>query len=385
MNVLRRLPTRRLLALCAAVVALAAGGVAVGSALAGGGPAPPHRPLPVAIRAALAGGSVPGISARIEFTNRLLDLSGIEGASPLLTGATGRLWAAPGRRLRLELQSDRGDVEVVSDGRSFSVYDPRSHTAYRGALPPERARDRRRATLPTLGEIRRALSQVARHAFLAGPSPGTLAGRPAYTVRLSPRPRAGLLGAVELAWDAANGVPLRAAVFARGDSQPVLELKATDVTYGPVAVAVFAISPPPGTRVVRVDAPRGAQRSRPHRRTGRPPTLAAVRRALPFALSAPARLEGRALRGVHLLGRRGALLTYGDDLGGFLVVERRAEAPTRGRQAPANLGRVDVNGIAGQELATPLGTLVRFRRRGVAYTVVGLVPPSVAAGAARGL
>jgi hypothetical protein len=49
------------------------------------------------------------------------------------------------------------------------------------------------------------------------------------------------------------------------------------------------------------------------------------------------------------------------------------------------LGHVDVNGVAGQELATPLGTLVRFSRGGVDYTVVGLVPPAVTAGAARGL
>src|SRR5205807_2417443 len=102
----------------------------------------------------------------ISFTNRLVDLSGMEGATPLLTGASGRLWAAPGRRLRLELQSDRGDVEVVSNGRSFTLYDPASKTAYRGTLPPERARPKRRETLPSLTEIRRALGQVTQHAFL---------------------------------------------------------------------------------------------------------------------------------------------------------------------------------------------------------------------------
>jgi outer membrane lipoprotein-sorting protein len=395
MSFLRRLPTRQLIGLCAAVAILAAGGVVVGSAIAGGGPAPPPRALPVAVRDALGGGSVPGVSARISFTNRLVNLSGMEGTrtTPLLTGASGRLWAAPGRRLRLELQSDGGDVEVVSNGRTFTVYEPSSHTAYRGALPPAHARSKRAGSadaLPTLAEIRRALGQVAQHAFVGRAQPGTLAGRPDYTVRLSPRPRAGLLGAAELAWDAANGTPLRLAVYARGDSSPVLELKATDVSYEPIAQSVFAIAPPAGTKIVNVQTPRGARESRARpRRSRAPSTLPTVRRAVPFALSAPTRLQGRALRGVHLVGRgtkAGALLTYGDNLGGFAVLERRTDAHAGAtRNTTARLGRVDVNGVSGQELATPLGTLVRFSRGGVDYTVVGLVPPAVAAGAARGL
>jgi outer membrane lipoprotein-sorting protein len=394
MSFLRRLPTSRLIALCAAVVVLAAGGVAVGSAVAGGGPAPPPRALPQAVRAALAARPVPGISARISFTNRLLNLSGVDGAGPLLTGASGRLWAAPGRRLRLELQSDRGDVQVVSDGRSFMLYDVPARTAYRGTLPPPDASRKRTGAeqLPTIAEIQRAIGQVAQHAFVGAPQPGTLAGRAAYTVQLSPRPRAGLLGAVQVAWDAANGVPLRLAVFARGDSRPVLALEATDVAYDPIADSTFAINPPAGTKIVKVDTPqRSTKADRTRDRAHHPPSgLATVRRAVRFPLAAPARLQGRALRDAHLVGRgakAGALLVYGDDLGGFVVLERRADAKAAGQagNGPANLARVNVNGIAGQQLATPLGTFLRFRRAGVDYTVVGLVPPAVAAGAARGL
>ena len=42
------------------------------------------------------------------------------------------------------------------------------------------------------------------------------AGQPAYTVRIAPKHDGGLLGAAELAWDAARGVPLRVAVYAAG-------------------------------------------------------------------------------------------------------------------------------------------------------------------------
>ena len=42
-------------------------------------------------------------------------------------------------------------------------------------------------------------------------------------------------------------------------------------------------------------------------------------------------------------------------------------------------------GVSAQELPTALGTVVRFERDGVAYTVVGSVPPAKAEAAARGL
>jgi hypothetical protein len=46
---------------------------------------------------------------------------------------------------------------------------------------------------------------------------------------------------------------------------------------------------------------------------------------------------------------------------------------------------VSINGATGQELATPLGTVVRFTRAGVAYTVLGSVAPYAAETAARAL
>jgi hypothetical protein len=46
---------------------------------------------------------------------------------------------------------------------------------------------------------------------------------------------------------------------------------------------------------------------------------------------------------------------------------------------------VSINGSTGQELSTALGTVVRFTRGGVAYTVLGSVPAAAAEQAARGL
>jgi hypothetical protein len=54
-------------------------------------------------------------------------------------------------------------------------------------------------------------------------------------------------------------------------------------------------------------------------------------------------------------------------------------------QAGLSLPTVSINGATGEELDTALGTMIRFSRGGVAYTVIGSVPPAAAEAAARGL
>ena len=50
-----------------------------------------------------------------------------------------------------------------------------------------------------------------------------------------------------------------------------------------------------------------------------------------------------------------------------------------------SLPTVSINGVTGQELDTALGTMVRFTRGKVIYTVVGSVPAAAAELAARAL
>ena len=270
MRFLRTVSTRRLLAVIAGFVSAIAAGAAIAVAAAGTGPVPPQKPLAQAVRDALAGPKIRGISARITFTNHLIDASNIQGADPILSGARGRLWLSSGHRLRLELQSDSGDAQVVVDNRSFWVYDPSSNTVYEGKLPASatsasKDKSTTQDQLPSIAQIQTDISKLAGHANLSGAIPGDVAGQAAYTVRVSPKHDGGLLGAGALAWDAIRGVPLRFAVYARNDSSPVLELKATDISFGAVSRSVFNVSPPSGAKVVKVDtgaAGKAADRSR---------------------------------------------------------------------------------------------------------------------------
>jgi outer membrane lipoprotein-sorting protein len=395
---LRRLPTSRLLALIALVVAALGGGTAIAfAALGGSGPKPPAKPLDVALHDAATAPAVQGVTARITFTNRLIDKSSIGGSSPLLSGATGRLWAAADGRLRLELQSDNGDAQVTSDGKTVTVVDASQNQAYKIALPADStdSSSTPAGTPPTLARIDELLKKLTGKADVSGADPSNVAGREAYTVRISPKHDGGLIGAGELAWDAANGVPLRAAIYASGDPTPVLELEATDISFGPVADADLTAPVPSGTKVTTIDL--GGQDAQGSDPAGHPAADAndpkAVAAQLPFALSAPDTLVGLPRKSVRVIrpgDAKGALVTYGAGLGGIAVLEQAADpaaagTPAKGGDQALQLPKISIGGSDGEELATALGTVVRFTRGGVQYTVIGSVPPAAAEAAARAL
>jgi outer membrane lipoprotein-sorting protein len=386
MRRLRTLPTRRLWAVVAALAVLAlSAGIAQG-ALTGSVAKPPAKPLDRAVFDAVRAPDVAGISARIRFTNGLLPSGSLPrgSATPLLAGADGRLWLTGDGRFRLELQSDAGDAQITSDGKRLSVYDASSGTVYRMPLAAE-PRSKRSEPASTLAGVRRALAQLARTWNLSGARPTATAGRPSYTVRISPKDDGGLLGAAELAWDSEKGVPLRAAVYAQGQSDPVLALEATDISYGKIASSDVSATPPAGTKVVDVGAPEHAAAG------GKPSSvrgIAAVQKQLDFTLAAPDRLAGLPRRQVRLVrfgGETGALSTYGEGLGAIVVIQHRAGTGERSGLGGMHLPQVNIDGASGSELATALGTVVSFDSGGVAYTVAGSVPPLAAENAARGL
>ena len=400
MRYLRTVSTRRLLAMIAGVVAVIAGGTAIAVAAGGSGPKPPPESLARAAHGALTAPAVQGISARISFTNHLIGSTNLQGTDPILSGATGRLWISNDGRMRLELQSDSGqDAQVVVSKTGFWIYDPSSNTQYRGALPPDHGKQSSASDkVPTIAQIQQRVNELIRHANLSGAIPSDVAGQAAYTVRVSPKHDGGLLGSAEIAWDAARGVPLKFAIYARGQDKPVIQLKVTDISYGKVPASDFAVSPPSGAKVVTVNVPAGNAKAKPagkHGRAHREVTgAAAVAKKVPFALTAPKTLVGLPRRSVSLIDMSGtpaALVTYGQNLGGIAVIEQAAkpgaspQAATGGDNRGLSLPPVTINGATGHELDTALGTVLQFRARGVDYTVLGSVPAAAADAAARAL
>jgi outer membrane lipoprotein-sorting protein len=347
--------------------------------------------------------------------NTLIDTSSVDGTggNPLLRGADGRLWASNDGRLRLELFSSRGDTQLSIDGpaHTFSFYDGSSNTAYEGQLPTRSSTtagadsgstaDQR--TPPTLKSIDDALAKLAQHGDVSAATPTDIAHQAAYSVRITPKAsEGGMIGGLQLAWDAAHGIPLDVAVYAKGSSTPVLELKATNISFGSIPASDFTIGIPSGAKVNKIDTTRhdsGAAKSAgAHHGAFKAGAqgLSAVRAALPFALDAPptlANLSQSSVRELTVNGQPAALLTYGQQLGTVVVLERAASAS---KQAPSAAGAAggdsrlslpttSINGASASVLPTALGTLVSFERNGISYTVAGSVPRSVAEAVARGL
>jgi hypothetical protein len=259
------------------------------------------------------------------------------------------------------------------------VYDGPSDTVYTFTLGSHSRSGRaKRETsgVPALSQIVARLTDARKHASISQPTPGVIAGEPAYTVRAAPLEHGGLLGAAELAWDASHGVPLRVALYARGQSTPTVEIAVTDISFGSINGSVFAIKPPAGAKTV--DVTGGATRARTG--TGS------------FTPNAPASLNGKARSEVKRNGG-GAVVLYGNGLDTIAVIEheaggeRTSQAPKSSSHdgQPLELPSVSINGAKATALGTPLGGVVSFERGGVSYTVVGSQPLSVLQEAARGL
>jgi outer membrane lipoprotein-sorting protein len=366
-NILRRLPLSRLLLLCGLIVVLGVSATALASAL-GTGPTPPAKPLPDAIHDALGGAPVEGVSANIQLTDHLLeganlasggDSVGAAGqllSSPLLTGASGRMWIAKDGRVRLELQAEKGDTQVLYDGHTVSIYDAASNTLYRYTPPAgsEPGPPAEHHEVPTVAKIEEAISH-SDHVNVSGATPTDIAGQAAYTVRVSPKEPGSLIGGAELSWDAVHGVPLRAAIYSSNSpSSPTIELAASEVSYGPVADSVFAFTPPPDAKIEEIVLPKKnpAKSTDPATHTGDHPQVTA----------------------------------HGQGVATVAVLESKMkEGAKRSSTLPEGLQKVKINGIEASELPTALGTLLSFERSGVRYLVAGAVDPAAVEAVAKGL
>jgi outer membrane lipoprotein-sorting protein len=364
-NILRRISLSRLLLLCALTVALGVSATALAFAL-GSGATPPAKPLGQAVHDALAAPQVEGVSANIKLTDNLLegaDLASGSGGeagqlsqSPLLSGASGRLWISKDGRVRLELQAEKGDTQVLYDGHTVTVYDASSNTVYRYTPPAHEGEASPGADkpgeIPSAAKIEEAVAK-AEHVNISGAAPSNVAGQPAYTVRVTPKESGSLLGAAELSWDAANGVPLRTAVYSSSSSAPVIELAASEVSFGPVASSTFEFTPPSNATVQEVKLPSSQdQQSGGASGTTDKPKVST---------------QGSGITAVHVLES---------------TVKPGEKAPT----LPEGLQKVKLSQTTtATELPTALGTLLTFERSGVRYVLTGAIAPAQIEAVARGL
>lgn len=203
--------------------------------------------------------------------------------------------------------------------------------------------------VPSVAKIEEALREARKHANVSEGSATDVGGRPAYTVRVSPNEAGSLIGGAELSFDADNALPLRAAVYSSKSSSPVIELAASEVSYGPVDPSVFKISPPADAKVEELKIPHGA----PADPTGKGDT------------SKP------------------KLTTHGKGISAIEVLEAKSKGGSS--SSLENLPKVKIGAATASELRTELGTILTFERGGLRYLLVGAVEPAAVEALAKGL
>jgi outer membrane lipoprotein-sorting protein len=346
----------------------------------GSGPTPPPKPLAQAIHDALGGAGgeqIQGVSANVTLTDHLLEGASLAGggggggggggeltSSPLIAGGSGRLWLAKDGDVRLELQSQQGDTQVIYNGHTLTVYDAASNTVYRYTPPAHEggsgagAPDGSDHEVPSVAKIEEAIAHLSKHADVSGATPSDVAGHAAYTVRVSPNEAGSLFGGVELSFDAGNGVPLRAAVYSSTSAAPVIELAATEISYGPVSGSVFEINPPANAKVEEISTPSSSGDHPAHK--GDKPTITT---------------HGHGPSTIAVVATKTNKKDAQGDGGESLASSRYGEG----------LPKVTIDGVSASELRTELGTLLSFERDGVRYLVAGSVTPAAVEEVARGL
>ena len=183
------------------------------------------------------------------------------GPQSLLAGETEvRLWSDGAERSRVALVGDLAEWSVLSDGSSVWTWSSDGGSASRvdvpadaGAGADEEAAPALPAGTTPLEAARSALASVDETTEVTVDRTTTVAGRPAYTLVLTPRDDATLVGSVRLAVDAETSSPLAASVLAAGAREPAWSVAFDDVSFDAPGDGVFT----PPADAVTVPLPDG--------------------------------------------------------------------------------------------------------------------------------
>lgn len=200
--------------------------------------------------------------------------------SLLTTPHTARIYVDGPQKQRLQVMEQGAERDVVRNGRTVWAYDSAADTATRINLPAPPHRGVRPdsmhtpPTLPTPQQLAdRALAAVTPTTRVTVDAAQRVAGRPAYTLVLTPKTTATLVGQVRIAVDAATGLPLAASVTARGARTPAVSVAYTSITLQAPPAARFAFTPPAGTTVKTITPQKPTVPAKTAQRPARPATI----------------------------------------------------------------------------------------------------------------
>ncbi|MFV5993014.1 LolA family protein [Streptomyces sp. NPDC056231] len=197
-----------------------------------------------------AGGEQGGSSAAPK--ERLTELA--SGTHTLRVAADG-----PDKQ-RVSLLDSAAEYSVIRNGDQLWAYDSRSNEAYHATTDkaPDAEKHEGRTTPEGMPTTPKALAEQALKAADSTTSvtvDGTaqVAGRDAYKLVIKPKQGGSTIGAITVAVDAKNGVPLKFTLSPSGGGKAVIDAGFTSVDFARPAASSFTFTPSKGTKVTEAD------------------------------------------------------------------------------------------------------------------------------------
>jgi outer membrane lipoprotein-sorting protein len=193
-------------------------------------------------------------------------LGGSQGSSAFTSLVTGkhtlRVWYSGPDKARVSLLGTGSESDLIKNSNEVWLWDSKSNSAEHGTFTPG-TDDKSPKGLPNAlpsglpsglptnpqDAANLALNAISPTTTVTTGNTARVAGRDAYELILTPKDGDSLISGVRLAIDAKEHLPLRVQVFAKGVSDPAIEVGFTQVSFTRPDDAQFTFSPPAGAKV----------------------------------------------------------------------------------------------------------------------------------------
>lgn len=173
------------------------------------------------------------------------------GIEQFLSGTTtARVWQA-GESSRVSLPDGVNETSVYSNGDTGWIWSSEKLTAtkFDASGHENKGEKKTDATMTPAEAAKRILAETEKDSTVSTTRGGTVAGRSAYELVVTPKQTASLVDRIEIAIDGETKMPLQVEVFADGVRDPAAAMGFSYITFETPDASVFNFTPPPGAKV----------------------------------------------------------------------------------------------------------------------------------------
>jgi outer membrane lipoprotein-sorting protein len=180
------------------------------------------------------------------------------GASDVLdlltTSHSARVYVDGATKARVQVLDQLAERDVVVNGKTVWTWDSKADRATKVTLPTKQSASETPSGTTTPADIaQQAIAAITPSTRVGTPTSTKVAGQAAWQIVLTPKSASTLVEDVTLAIDKKTGLPLSAAIDAKGQSKSAVSVKYTSIDYGTPDAQLFDFTPPSGATVKTKD------------------------------------------------------------------------------------------------------------------------------------